>query len=185
MATKDFVQTYARALFDMAVAADAVDEVDDGIATISDAVRSHAGLLATLSDMFIPASKKREIMREVFEAKAAGEAVAMATVMAERGHASRIDNVARTYREIAERERGIVVAEVTTAVALTESSRASIIEKLTGLLEHPVTLRERIDSSILGGIVINVGGRVLDGSLSSQLDGVRTALSSTPQGGEA
>jgi len=185
MATKDLVKTYARALFDMAVAADAVDEVDDGIATIKDAIRGHAGLLATLSDMFIPASKKREIMREVFEAQIAGEAVAIATVMAERGHVSKIDDVARAYREIAERERGIVVAEVTTAVPLSDESRASIIGKLSALLDRPVTLRERVDGSILGGIVINVGGRVLDGSLSSQLDGVRTALSTTPQGGEA
>jgi F-type H+-transporting ATPase subunit delta len=185
MATRDFVQTYARALFDMAVAADAVDEVDEGIAAITGAIRSHAGLLATLSDTFMPTSKKREIMREIFESNVAGEAVAIATVMAERGHASLIDNVSRTYREISERERGIVVADITTAVPLTEAARTSIVEKLTGLLEHPVTLRERIDGSILGGIVINVGGRVLDGSLSSQLDGVRTALSTAPQGGEA
>jgi len=177
MTTKDLVRTYARTLFDLAVAADAVDEVDDGIVTIVDAIRGHTGLLATLVDVAIPGSKKREIMRDIFAAEVSAEAAAVASIMAERGHANLIDDVARDYREIVEAERGIVVAEVVTAVALTDELRASLVSRLSQSLGRPVTLRERVDSSIIGGIVINVGGRVLDGSLASQLDSVRSTLS--------
>ncbi len=177
MTTRDLVRTYARALFDLAVAADAVDEVDDGIATVVDAIRGHTGLLATLVDVAMPGSKKREIMRDIFEAHVAGEAVAIASVIAERGHAALIDDVAKAYREIVEKERGSLVAEVVTAVELTDELRSSLVARLSESLGHPVTLRERVDGSIIGGIVINVGGRVLDGSLTSQLDSVRSALS--------
>ena len=70
-----------------------------------------------------------------------------------------------------------VFAEVTTAVPLTDEMCASLVSKLTASLGRPVTLRERVDASIIGGIIVNVGGRVLDGSLSSQLDSVRSTLS--------
>ena len=177
MTTKDLVATYARALFDLAAASDAVDEVDAGFAAIVSAIRGHTGLMATLVDVVVPGSKKRDIMRDIFSAEVPSEAVAIASVMAERGHAALIDDVAAAYRSLLESERGIVVAEVVTAVPLTDESRASLAKKLTDSLGRPVSLRERVDASIIGGIVINVGGRVLDGSLSSQLDSVRSALS--------
>ncbi|HEY5488953.1 MAG TPA: F0F1 ATP synthase subunit delta, partial [Candidatus Limnocylindrales bacterium] len=77
-----------------------------------------------------------------------------------------------------------VVAEVTTAVPLDDALRASLTEKLIASLGRPVSLREDVDASILGGVVITVAGRVLDGSVASQLEEMRRALATT-QGGEA
>ena len=57
--------------------------------------------------------------------------------------------------------------------------------KLAAQIGRPVSLRERVDPSIVGGIVIRVGGRVLDGSVSSQLEGMRKALVTASAGGEA
>lgn len=185
MATSPAVQVYARALFDIATAAEAVDEVGAGMAEIVEAVRSHSGLRETLIDAVVPGTKKRDILREVFAETVAPEAVAITAAMVERGHASLVDEVADAFRAIAEKERGIVVAEVTTAIPLDDELRASVTSKLAASLGRPVTLRERVDSTILGGIRIKVAGRVLDGSLSARLAAVRTTLSTTPQGGES
>ena len=177
MTTRDHVRTYARALFDLAAASDAVDEADAGLVAIVDAIHGHTSLMSTLTDDAVPGPKKRAIMREIFETHVAAEALAVASVMVERGHADVVDAVARAYREIVQAERGVVVAEVVTAVPLTDELRVSIVERLSVSLGRPVSLRERVDASIIGGIIINVGGRVLDGSFSSQLDSVRSALS--------
>jgi len=177
MTTRDLVRTYARALFDLAAASDAVDEADAGLVAIVDAIHGHTSLMSTLTDDAVPSPKKRAIMRDIFETNVAAEAVAVATVMVERGHTDVMDDVARAYRELVESERGVVVAEVVTAVPLTDELRASIVAKFSASLGRPVSLRERVDESIIGGIIINVGGRVLDGSFSSQLDSVRSALS--------
>ncbi|MDZ4181078.1 MAG: F0F1 ATP synthase subunit delta, partial [Coriobacteriia bacterium] len=101
------------------------------------------------------------------------------------GAAKSLGDVYRSFGEIAEAERGIVIAEVTTAIALTDATRASLVDKLSAALGSPVSLRERVDGSILGGVRINVAGRVLDGSIASQLDAMRAALSNASQGGEA
>jgi F-type H+-transporting ATPase subunit delta len=185
MTTSESIGTYARVLFELADAAGDVDAVDAGLRTVVDTVRGSVELRDALADESLPAEKKRSIVSELFSGTVAPEAVAIATLAIERGMGGSLEAIVERFGDIAESQRGIVAAEVTTAVPLTDALRASLTEKLAAALGRPVTLRERMDRSILGGIRINVAGRVLDGSLSSQLDAMRTTLSNASQGGEA
>ncbi len=185
MTTSEITGAYARALFDLATVADAVDATDAALRTIVETVRGNVELRDALADSAIPADKKRAIMRDLFAEAGSPEAVAVASTMVERGLVASLGDVLTTYGEIAEAERGIVVASVTTAVPMADDTRASLVQKLSSVLGRPVSLREKVDASIIGGIRINVGGRVLDGSLSSQLDAMRSALATSSQGGEA
>lgn len=185
MTTSEIARTYARVLFDLASAADAVDAVDEGVRAAAEAVRGHIDLRTALTDSGIPAEKKRDVLRDIFGQAVTPEVLSVVTLAVERGHTDALGEVARIFGEIAETERGIVVAEVTTAVPLDDALRSSISDKLVAALGRPVSLRERVDAGIVGGVIIKVGGRVLDGSLSSQLDAVRANLSTASQGGEA
>jgi len=185
MTTSGSLSAYARALFELASVAGAVDAADEGLAVISGAVSNNVDLREALSDLSIPGHKKREIMTELFSGVFSPEAVAIVTLVIEREGASVIGEVHSLYREISESERGIVVAEVITAVALTDPVRESLRAHLASVIGRPVSLRERVDETILGGIRINVAGRVLDGTLVSQLEAMRKTLSKSPQGGEA
>lgn len=185
MTTSEIAGTYAKVLYDLASAADAVDAADEGIAAVVEAVRGHIDLRDALADAQIPADKKRDVLRDIFGANVTPEVLAIVTLAVDRGHTMLLGDIASAYREAAEGQRGVVVAEVTTAVALDQATRATIEKRLAASLGRPVALRERVDESIVGGIVIKVAGRVLDGSLASQLDSMRATLSATPQGGEA
>lgn len=185
MTTSEITGASARALFDLANAVDAVDAADVALRTIVETVRGNVELRDALADPALPADKKRAIMSELFAGAGSPEAVAVASSVVERGHAAQLGDVLAAYGKIAEAERGIVVAEVTTAVPMADDTRASMVQKLSAALGRPVSLREKVDASIIGGVRINVGGRVLDGSLSSQLDAMRSALATSSQGGEA
>lgn len=185
MKTSEITGVYARALFDLANAADAVDAADAGLRTIVETVRGSVPLRDTLADSAITADKKRDIMRELFAGIDSPEAVAIASTMVQRGLVASLEETLAAFVEIAEAERGIVVAEVTTAIPMADETRAALVQKLSATLGRPVSLREKVDSSIVGGIRINVAGRVLDGSLSAQLDAMRAALATSSQGGEA
>lgn len=184
MTTNGASRAYARALFDLATAAGAIDEADQGFKAIADAVRSSVDLREVLSDSAIPSDKKLAIMSELFAGVPSPEAVAIASVVLQREGIAAVKEVHSEFVELCEAERGIVITEVTTAVPLSDAVRKTLIDKLTSLIGKPVSLRELVDESILGGIRINVAGRVLDGTLLSQLDAMRTTLSRTPQGGE-
>ncbi|MDY0086995.1 MAG: ATP synthase F1 subunit delta [Coriobacteriia bacterium] len=185
MTTSEIARTYARVLYDLATVADVVDVADAGIRIAAETIRGHIDLRTALTDTGIPVEKRRDIVREIFGETVVPEVVSIVTLAVDRGHVDVLGEVVRHFGEIAESERNIVVAEITTAIPLDEALRASITDKLAAALGRPVSLLERVDGSIVGGIIIKVGGRVLDGSLSAQLDAVRASLSTAPQGGEA
>ena len=184
MRTSDVAAGYARALFELATLADSVDETDASLEALALAVRGHIDLRSALTDATVPAETKRGVLREIFGESVTPEALAIVTTMVERGLTDELGELARIFGEVAEAERGVVVARVTTAVALDDAMRASLSDKLAASLGRPVSLRESVDASLVGGIIIKVAGRVLDGSLASQLVDVRRALT-TAQGGEA
>jgi F-type H+-transporting ATPase subunit delta len=182
MRASEAASAYARALYDLASLADVVDATDEGLTTAAKAVRGSVDLRAALTDTSVPVEKKRDVLRDIFGAHTTPEVLAVVTLLVERGLAGSLTDVARAFRELAESERGVAVAEVTTAVPLDDALRRQIAARLEASLGRPVVLRESIDTSILAGIRINVAGRVLDGSVASQLEGVRRALTSS-QGG--
>jgi F-type H+-transporting ATPase subunit delta len=185
MRTSETIETLARVLFELATLADTVDAVDADLASVVAAVRGHVDLHHALTDTSLPVEKKRDILRDIFGESVAPETLAIVTLMVERGLADSVGDLARVFGETAEAERGIVVAEVTTAIELDDALRKKLVARLTEVMGRPVSLRERVDGSILGGIRINVAGRVLDGTVLSQLGNVRQALTTARQGGEA
>ena len=76
------------------------------------------------------------------------------------------------------------VVDVTTVVALDDNLRHIIIEKAEAELGKKAVLRERIDESILGGIIMSVNGKRIDASVISQLNKARHVLKETSDGGE-
>jgi len=179
------VDTYARVLFDLAALADSVDAADEGLRSVVKAVRSNIDLRDALTDTTLPAETKRGILRDISGGEVSPEALAVVTLMVDRGMADQLGALASAFDTISEKERGVVVAEVTSAVPLTDDLRAKLTEKLSTALGSAVSLRESVDATILGGIVIRVAGRVLDGSVTSQLRDLRQALLTARQGGEA
>ncbi len=76
------------------------------------------------------------------------------------------------------------MVDVTTAVPLDDGLRQLITEKAEADLGRRAVLRERIDTSILGGIIMDVDGNYIDASMISQLNRARNVLKDTTDGGE-
>jgi F-type H+-transporting ATPase subunit delta len=184
MASNERAEAYARGLFELAGVDGSVDAADAAIEKAVVALRSHAELRDTLADASVPAQGKRAVIAELF-AESSAPVAAVVGLMADNGDIELVDDVARIFAAVAENERGAVVARVTTAVELDDATRAGLVEDLRKFLGTPVVLRESVDPSIVGGIVINVAGRVIDGSVAARLDATRRALSTTSTGGEA
>jgi F-type H+-transporting ATPase subunit delta len=182
--SSDVASAYALTLFELASLADSVDPTDESMVAVVSAVRGNLDLREALTDSSVPAETRRAVLRDIFGPSVSPEALAIVTLIADRGQVSILGDVAKRFREIAEAERGIIVAEITTAIALDDAQRASLSDNLAGTLGSPVSIRETVDASIVGGIIVKVAGRVLDGSVASQLESVRRTLA-TAQGGES
>lgn len=181
---KQIVSTVAGVLFQAVAADDAVDAVSVQLEAVVRLVRSNSPLRDALLNDSVDAARRAQITREVF-AGLHPALVDTLAIMVERNNFDLLSSVVDEFGEIAEQSRGVVAVDVTTAVGLTEMLRQAISAKLSADLGQSVVLREKVDPSIIGGIVISAHGRRVDASISSQLEAARVVLSTAPTGGEA
>lgn len=97
-------------------------------------------------------------------------------LMAQRRAVSLLPRVMWEYRRLVDIRRGIQRAEVTSAIPLADADQQRIAQRLSQLLGGEVVVQARVDPSLLGGLVIKVGDRVLDGSTRNRLGELRKAL---------
>ena len=183
---KEEVATYASVLLDAAAEAggqDAVLEVRDQAEQIVGFMRSNMDLSNALEDTSYTAEQRERIARGVF-APYDPVLVDVLAVMAERGDIALFSRVLRSYEEQIEGKLNIAVVDVTTVVPLDDSLREVIKKKAEADLGSEVVLREHIDKSILGGIIMSANGKRIDASVLSQLESARNVLKLSTDGGE-
>lgn len=181
---KQVIATYADVLFEAAQADNAVDVVGMQLAEVVHTVRGHAQLRDTLLEEAYPAENRIAIIREVFSA-VRPELLSVLAILVERGDFELLNAISEAFAAVAEERRGIVTVDVTTAIALDDSLREAIQAKLSVDLGKQIALREKVDPSIIGGIVIQMHGNRLDASVASQLEAARVTLSNAHTGGDA
>lgn len=177
------VATYAKVLLEATRDEGRVHEVEAELSDALSIIRANTELRDTLGDRTIEGSVRAEIVRGVFKDYDAC-LVSVLAIMAERSDIDLLSRMNEEYIVMAEEATNTVMVDVTTVVALTDELRATIKKKLsTGFDGKEVVLREHIDASILGGIVMSAHGKRIDASASSQLEHARVVLS-TVSGGE-
>ena len=101
--------------------------------------------------------------------------------LAEKHREGALPAILREYVELAkEDKRNLLMADVTTALPLTASQEQALAEKLAAMTGKTIKIRQHVDSESLGGIVVRVGDKLLDGSLSHQLSVLQADLLKTP-----
>lgn len=183
--TKQIVAMYASVLYEASANAGSVDLVGTQLEDVLAAVRGHAELRGVMLDAELPAAARADVLRALFTDLDPALSSAI-EVMLEQENFDLLSAISEEFAAVAEASRGTAVAEVTTVVPLTDELRTAIAGKLAADLGKEVTLREKVDPSILGGIIIDAAGRRIDASIVSQLESARVALSTTaPVGGDA
>lgn len=100
----------------------------------------------------------------------------LGALLVSRNAVDRVGEVAAGYRRLLDARLGRQPVEVTTAVALEPGEAEQVRQFVAGLIRKEVALTARIDPAILGGIIIRIGDRLLDGSARAKLEGLRKQL---------
>jgi F-type H+-transporting ATPase subunit delta len=174
---------YAEVLLEATRAEGTVFEVSGELEQALAAIRGNGELRGALTDRTIPDEARVDILREVFAGLDAALLEVLA-VMVQRGDIPLLARVNEAYIEGAEKALDSVIIDVTTVVALDEGLRDRIREKYSAQFGRGVLLREHVDPSLVGGIVLSTHGRRIDASVVSQLESARVVLSTVSSGGD-
>jgi F-type H+-transporting ATPase subunit delta len=152
------------------------DDVEDELFRFGRIVEANAALRAALADPALPAENKVSLVNALVEDKARPVTVRLLTQVATRPRGRSPEDAIDDYTDIASRRRARLVARVTTAVGLSDSEITRLQEALAGLYGHEVHLQIEVDADIVGGVVVQVGDEVLDGSVAGRLAEARRRL---------
>lgn len=175
---KEKVAVYANALLEAASnmgGREAAIEIYGQVDNLAAIIRGNSVLVETLDDTMLAPAQRAEVAKNVFgEANAA--VVSVLAVMAERGDIKLFSRVAAAYKALVSEKYNVTVVDVTTVVELDDHLREVITNKAAKDFGTDVVLREHIDKSILGGVLLSAGGSRLNASVKWQLENARIAL---------
>lgn len=171
------ISGYAEALLSVATAEDALERVEDELFQFARAIESNTELRDRLVDPSVEAGTKLGLVTDLLGARAHPQTVAGVTWLIQAGRARQLPAIADELVRRAARSRHHAVAEVRSAVSLTEEQRERLGRVLQGSTGEPVEVKVIIDPDIVGGLVVRMGDTVIDGSIAKRLADVRSQMS--------
>ncbi len=172
----DRTLAYAEALFAVARAEGTLGEVEDELFRFSQTLQGSDELRDALTDPSIPASRRQQIVEDLLGGKASTTTVALVSMVVGAGRARELPTIIRQLVEMSAAEANKEVAEVRSAVPLTDDQRKRLAEALGEATGKQVEVKVVVDPSVMGGIVAQVGDTVIDGSVRGRLDKLKNAF---------
>jgi F-type H+-transporting ATPase subunit delta len=169
------------ALYGKAILGAAGQDVDDIVSQLNSIVQDcfarNPSLEKILASPRVNQADKEQLIDRIFSGKVHGTLLNFLKVLCRRNRVGSLRGIQTCANEMRDEQLGKIRVTVTSAFALTADQRAAITSSLSQSLGQQAVIDERVDPSLLGGILIRVGDKVYDGSVQGMMSSMRTAVS--------
>ena len=173
----DAGQRYAKALFDLADENGVIPAVEADLKSLKTMLAESKDLTRLMSSPAFSSEDRAKGLTAVAErAKLSPLTRKFLGLLAANGRSAVLQSAIAGFLALSAKRRGVVAAEVTTAVSLTPAQQKGVAAALRTALGKDPELSTRVDPAILGGMKVRVGSRLFDASLKSRLDSLKFAL---------
>ncbi len=169
-------RSYAEALFELAQADDAAELYAVELGQIVQLIESEADFRLFFETPRVELGEKKRVLREVLEGKIPERLLHFLLVVVDKRRQRVLPEIAVEFSKLVDQQLGRLQVDVTMAEEPDAKARASINKHLDTLFGMEVLPRFRADPRIIGGVVVRVGDRMMDGSIRHRLQGLRRSL---------
>ncbi len=166
---------YARAIFEVAQEEGAIEDWGSRLRGVRE-LFANPDLHRLLADPTVPSERRQQAVEVVAGEQLGPEGVNLAKLLVEGDRIGDVDGIADEYERLADEAAGRVRAIATTAVELPRGEFEALVRDLSARLGKDVKLEVNIDPGIVGGLVLQIGDRVVDASLATRLQQLRRWL---------
>lgn len=168
---------YAQSLFDIAVDAGSVEEIERQLGEFEGMMRESADLRRLITSPVFSTSEQVSAISAIVEKAGVGGVFAnFLKVVASNRRLFALPGMIEAFREISAAHRGVVTAQVTSAFALTDAQQEELKATLKDVAGKDVEVDVTVDPSLLGGLIVKIGSRQIDTSLRTKLSSMKLAL---------
>jgi F-type H+-transporting ATPase subunit delta len=177
MAEGGLAGRYALALFELAQDQKSLDAVSADLASLRRAMDTSPDLARLIKSPVFSAHDQGKALKAILAQMGANSLTSnFVLLLASKRRLFALTGVIRAYESLVAKSRGETEAEVTAARALSDAEIADLKSVLKSRLGKEPRLHTKVDPSLLGGLVVKVGSRMIDSSLRTKLDGLRSAM---------
>ncbi len=175
--TTDVGARYAQALFDLAKDGDSITAIEADLKTLKAMLAQSADLRRLLPSPIFKSDVKGKVLSALADAGAFNATTKkFLGFLSQNQRVAALASIITSFEQLSAAHRGVVTADVVTAVKMTAAQTKAVASALQKALGKAPEIETRIDPSILGGIKVRVGSRLFDASLRSKLDSLKFAL---------
>ena len=143
---------------------------------MADQLENHEALKSALTDELIPAVRRQAIAEELLTGRAHSQTANLVAFVIGAGRAKDLGEIARRMATRVAEGADATFAEVRSATPLDDDQKQRLAAALSAAVGKKIDLRVVVDPSVVGGIVATVGDTVIDGSVRTKLDQLKTLL---------
>ncbi len=172
---------YVKSLLGLAESQNALDAVHNDMLLIDKTCDNHREFLVMLRSPVIKHDVKRDILERVFKSKVHPLTMAIIDILTRKNRESILPAIAHEFHNAYNEHKGIGKATITTAVPLDATLRAEV-EALVKRIstKKQVELKEKVDSELIGGFLLQVNDKQIDSSIASQLKALKLKFKENP-----
>lgn len=177
MFAKVIADRYARALL-MSCGGDdtRIDRAKTELELVGDVYDKHDEIRAFLVNPKVPQQLKVQVFSKSLEGKLSENVLSLFKLLIEKRRHALIPEIAIRFGELCDQVRGVEHATITTAIPVDSSLRERLIQQVQKFSSRGVDVEFKVDPEILGGVVIRLGDKVIDGSLGKKFEDIRRAM---------
>lgn len=172
--TGDVGKIYADALFELGRDENCLDEICETLTQCGKVFTDNPELVKLMSAPTISAEEKTDILSKIFSD--CGLVFNLLCILAEKGRIQYIENIVNDFKNLYNDFRNIAEMTAVTCIPLDDETRERLKAKLSAKFGKTIVLKEEIDKSIIGGIIIKYGNMQMDNSVRTKLESVRREL---------
>jgi F-type H+-transporting ATPase subunit delta len=169
----DLARGYAQALFQVAKAEGALEQVEDELFRFARTLENETRLREALTDPSLPAERRARMVEELLGPKASPHTTNIVAFLVQQGRARELPKIIDSLVQLAAEERNKAVAEVRSATPLDAEQREKLKEAIASATGKQVELKVLVDASVIGGLLVRVGDQVFDGTVRRKLQMAR------------
>lgn len=169
-------KTYSSALFEVAVEMDMVDQILAEYEFVNNSLDEYPDFEGILTSPKVTEVEKKQILEETYGSQISSELLNFFKLLVDKKRSDVLKEAFGDYKVLVDEHKGLIIARVESSVPLDAKEIEALESKLNELTGQTVTVNNVINPDIMGGLVVKVGDKIIDGSVKRKLDSLRHEL---------
>lgn len=170
---------YAQAIYELAAETNLLDQVEMELKLVDSTINEYSDLATIIYHPRVLVQTKKETLTKIFGQDVSDVVLKFLMLLVDKRREMALPEIIREFVKLANNARNIVEAQVTTAMPLDSAQETALINKLSLVTGKAIILKKQIDKTIIGGVIVQIGDKLIDGSIARQLQMLKNTLLNT------